>query len=214
MVVPSICATVWLNCSRAAATLARVVVTASRACESSSAEMAPSAIKPPRRCKSSSAVRSACSRCSICARNSWPCANRPRTWRTARARSASAFCLGDFRIRRIELEQRLAGLDELRVVHIRATAPCPALRWSPAPHRRSRSRHRCFRNSGRRKTSSRRSQDRPSSTTAPKPNSPKAARAAARRCGMRQRVAGVVGIVGVHGDYPCQNLIGIRCVAR
>jgi len=51
----------------------------------------PSAIKLPRRCKSSSAVRAACSRCSICARNSWPCANSPRTWRTARARSASAF---------------------------------------------------------------------------------------------------------------------------
>ena len=36
------------------------------------AEIAPSAINVPRRCKSSSAVRAACSRCVICARNSWP----------------------------------------------------------------------------------------------------------------------------------------------
>ena len=51
---------------------------------------------PPRRFKSSSAVRSACSRWSICARSSLLCANRPRTWRTARARSASALATAIF----------------------------------------------------------------------------------------------------------------------
>jgi hypothetical protein len=43
-------------------------VTLSRACESSSPEIAPSSSRPWRRCRSDSAVRSADSRCSICAR--------------------------------------------------------------------------------------------------------------------------------------------------
>ena len=109
---------------------------------------------------------------SICARSSLLCANRPRTWRTARARSASALATAIFASAGSSSSSGWPALHELGVVHIQRQ------------HRaRDFARHLhhiavdvgivgAIRSSGRRGTSTRRSRARRSTTAAPRPKRP------------------------------------------
>ena len=118
MVVPSICATVWLNCCRAAATLARVVVTASRACESSSC--GDGAVRHQSAAALQVLIRGALRLLTLVDLRAQLLALRKQAAHLAHGAGEIRLGIGhgDFRIRRIELEQRLARLHALGVVDV------------------------------------------------------------------------------------------------
>ena len=118
MVVPSICAMVWLNCSRAAATLARVVVTASRACESSSCGNR--AVRQQPAAPLQVLIRGALRLFPLVDLRAQLLALREQAAHLAHRTRQIRFRvrLSDFRIRRIELEQGLSGAHGLRVIHV------------------------------------------------------------------------------------------------